>query len=207
MSNDVGNMGGGPAAPPPSGTAALPAVPILTWRAPLFVLVPVVALVAALASRSALYLDYVHVMSGALWTGFDVSMGIVIGPILRRLDPPLRAQFVQRLVPTTLFLLPALAAVAVTAGIYLAASEGIFNLGYLTIQVAGILVVLLTVQGFGLFLPNSVRIVLELRRARPDIARVGRIGLLNARLAGVQAVFQVVLIFVMANLASGHVNF
>lgn len=207
MSSGTGSVAEAQAALSPSGIPTLPPVPIITWRAPLFVLVPVAALVLALVSRSFLYLDYVHVMSGALWTGFDVSMGIVIGPILRRLEPPLRAQFVQRLVPTTLFLLPALAAVTVTAGIYLAESEGIFDLGYLTIQVAGILVILLTVQGFGLFLPNSVRIVLELRRARPDVARVGRLGLLNARLAGLQAVFQVVLIFVMASLASGHVNF
>lgn len=99
-----------------------------------------------------------------------------------------------------LFLMPALASVTTTAGIYLALMDGIFNLNYLAIQRAGIFVLILAGQGFGIFLPN------ELRKERPDNAKIGRLGLLNARLVGVQAVFQVALIFVMANLAAGMVN-
>ena len=180
--------------------------PILTWRAFPLVLVPVGALVAALALQRFVLLDYVHVMSGALWTGIDIFMGLVIGPILGRMSGPARADFVQRLVPTMLFLMPTLASVTITAGIYLAIMDGIFNLHFLAIQLAGIFVVILAGQGFGIFLPNELRIVLELRRPRPDIAKIGRLGLLNARLAGVQAVFQLALIFVMANLAAGLVN-
>ncbi len=189
---------------PPVAPGAPPA--ILTWRAyPLF-FTPIGALVVALLLDRFVALDYVHVMSGALWTGIDIFMGIVIGPILGRMSGPARADFVQRLVPTMLFLMPALASVTITAGIYLAIMDGIFNLNYLAIQLAGILVLILAVQGFGIFLPNELRIVLELRKERPDIAKIGRLGLLNARLAGVQAVVQVALIFVMANLAAGLVN-
>ena len=94
----------------------------------------------------------------------------------------------------------------ITAGSYLAISVGIFNLHYLAIQVAGVIVVLLLVQGLGIFLPNEIRIVLELRKERPDVQRIGRWGLLTARLAGLQAIFQVALIFVMASLAAGLVN-
>ncbi|EQD54152.1 hypothetical protein B1B_09815 [mine drainage metagenome] len=179
---------------------------ILTWRAYPLVLIPVGALVVALLLDRFVALDYVHVMSGALWTGIDIFMGMVIGPILGRMSGPARADFVQRLVPTMLFLMPALASVTITAGIYLAIMDGIFNLNYLGIQLAGIFVIILAAQGFGIFLPNELRIVLELRKDRPDIAKIGRLGLLNARLAGVQAVFQVALIFVMANLAAGLVN-
>ncbi len=184
---------GGPASPP-----------ILTWRAVPLVLVPAVGLVAALSFGGFLYLDYVHVICGGMWTGIDIFMGLVIGPILGRMTGPARADFVQRLVPTMLFLMPTLASVTITAGIYLARYEGIFNFGYLAIQLAGLFVIVLTVQGFGIFLPNELRIVLELRKARPDIGKIGRLGLLNARLSGVQAAFQVALIFVMANLASGN---
>ena len=83
---------------------------------------------------------------------------------------------------------------------------GIFDPHYLAIQLAGIFVLILVGQGFGIFLPNELRIVLELRKPQPDIAKIGRLGLLNARLAGVYAAFQVALIFVMANLAAGRVN-
>ena len=192
----------------PGSAPALPTgpPPILTWRAYPLVLVPVGALVLALLVNRFVLLDYVHVMSGALWTGIDIFMGLVIGPILGRMSGPARADFVQRLVPTMLFLMPALASVTITAGIYLALMEGLFDLNYLAIQLAGILVLILALQGFGVFLPNELRIVLELRKERPDIAKIGRLGLLNARLAGVQAIVQVALIFVMANLAAGRVN-
>ncbi len=194
-----------PLALPASQRAALGAPRIVTWRALPLVAIPVGALLVALQVQG-VFLDYVHVMSGALWTGIDIFMGLVIGPIMGRMPPPARAQFVQSLVPTMLFLMPTLASVTITAGIYLAISVGIFNLHYLAIQVAGVIVVLLLVQGLGIFLPNEIRIVLELRKERPDVQRIGRWGLLTARLAGLQAIFQVALIFVMASLAAGLVN-
>ncbi|MHB1435689.1 MAG: hypothetical protein ACYCPN_06865 [Thermoplasmata archaeon] len=191
----------------PSEPATVPtSPPIVTARAYPLVLAPVGALVAAVVLQQFVLLDYVHVMTGALWTGIDIFVGLVIGPILGRMTGPARADFVQRLVPTMLFLMPTLAAVTITAGIYLAQMEGIFNLGFLAIQVAGVLVLILAVQGFGIFLPNELRIVLELRKPRPDLEKIGRLGLLNARLAGGQAAVQLALIYVMANLAAGQVH-
>ena len=194
----------GAARPAASTTMGLPP-PIVSWRAIPLVGVPVAAIVIALTLGTFLALDYVHVIFGGLWTGIDLFMGLVIGPILGRMSGPARADFVQRLVPTMLFLMPTIASVTITAGIYLAIHAGIFQLDYLAIQLAGLFVLVLSVQGFGIFLPNEVRIVLELRRPRPDIAKIGRLGLINARLAGLQAAFQIALIFVMANLAAGNI--
>ncbi len=196
----------GEKAPTDTSPSRLPAIPIVTWKALPLVLVPGGAAAAAILLQRFLFLDYVHVLSGALWTGIDIFMGLVVGPMMARMSGPARADFVQRLVPTMLFLMPTLAAVTITAGVYLAQLDGIFNLHYLAIQLAGVFVVILSAQGFGIFLPNELRVVLELRRPSPDIARIGRWGLINARLAGVQAAFQVALIFVMADLAAGQVN-
>ena len=190
---------------PLASPAMGPPPTIVSWRAIPLVGIPVAAIVVALALGTFIALDYVHVILGALWTGIDLFMGLVIGPILGRMSGPARADFVQRLIPTMLFLMPTIASVTITAGIYLAIQAGIFQLDYLAIQLAGLFVIVLSVQGFGIFLPNEVRIVLELRRPRPDIAKIGRLGLMNARLAGVQAAFQIALIFVMANLAAGNV--
>ena len=189
-----------------SPPGASPPPPIVGWRAVPLVGVPVAAVVIALALGTFIALDYVHVILGALWTGIDVFMGLVIGPILGRMSGPARADFVQRLVPTRLFLMPTLASVTITAGIYLAIHEGIFQLDLLAIQLAGLFVIILSAQGFGILMPNELRIVLELRRPSPDIAKIGRLGLMNARLAGVQAAFQIALIFVMANLAAGNLS-
>ncbi|EQD74690.1 hypothetical protein B1B_02522, partial [mine drainage metagenome] len=133
-----------------SPRAAVASPRILSWRAIPLVAIPVAALLVAVQVQGVL-LDYVHVMSGALWTGIDIFMGLVIGPIMARMPPPARAQFVQNLVPTMLFLMPTLASVTITAGIYLAVSVGIFNLHYLAIQVAGLIVVVLLIQGLGIF--------------------------------------------------------
>ncbi len=193
-----------PAAAGPTGRADVPA--IVSWRAVPLLVVPIGALVVALALGRFVYLDYVHVITGGTWTGIDLFLGLVIGPILGRMSGPARAEFVQRLVPTMLFLMPALASVAVTAGVYVAIATNVFDLHYLAIQLAGVFVLVLLAQGLGIFLPNEVRIALELRRPNPDLDRIGRLGLVNARLAGVQAAFQIALIFVMANLAAGRVN-
>ncbi len=45
-----------------------------------------VALVAALALDSLYLLNWVHVLSGVLWTGADLFMGFIVGPVLRSLE-------------------------------------------------------------------------------------------------------------------------
>ena len=40
-------------------------------------------MIAAILGPSLWFLNFVHVMAGALWTGIDLFMGFVIGPILR----------------------------------------------------------------------------------------------------------------------------
>jgi hypothetical protein len=173
---------------------------LLTWSFSVAILPPAV-LVAAMAMKSLYLLDYVHVISGGTWTGFDVFMGVVMTRIMRLMDIPARVEVAKRLTPTTFFILPSLAATAITAGIYLAQMEGIFDLSSPWIIAAGIIVTILTIQGFGVFLPNGVRIFLELAKAEPDTAKIARLNLRNIRLAGSQAIFQILLILVMAHLA------
>jgi hypothetical protein len=173
---------------------------LLMWSFSVAILPPVVLIVAVYA-KSLYILDYVHVISGATWTGFDIYMGVVMTRVLRLLEIPARVEVAKRLTPITFFILPSLAATAITAGIYLAQSEGIFNLNSPWIIAAGLIVLVLTVQGFGVFLPNGIRIFLELSKTNPDMGKIVRLNLRNIRLAGVQAVFQILIILVMAHLA------
>ncbi len=174
---------------------------LLRWSFAIGVIPPVVLLVA-LATRSFYLLMFIHVISGGTWTGFDLFMGLVMSRILRSLDVPARVEIAKRLTPTTFFILPSLAATAVTAGIYLAISMGKFDLTSPWILAAGVIVVLLTVQGLGIFMPNGVRIFIELAKARPDTDLIARLNLRNIRLAGLQAAFQVAIILIMAHLAA-----
>ncbi|MDG6919912.1 MAG: hypothetical protein JRN59_00095 [Nitrososphaerota archaeon] len=164
-------------------------------------MIPPVVLVLGLAMKSLYVLDYVHVLTGASWTGFDLYTGLVLSRVLRSLEIPARVEVAKRLTPTTFFIIPSLAAVAITSGIYLAQAMGKFNLADPWILAAGAIVVVLTVQGFGVFLPNGVRIFLELAKVKPDPGLISKLTMRNVRLAASQAVFQVLIILVMAHLA------
>lgn len=173
---------------------------LLAWSFSIGIIPPIV-LIAALSMNSLYLLDYIHVICGGTWTGFDLYMGIVMTRILRLLDIPARVEVAKRLTPTTFFILPSLAGTAITAGIYLAQAQGKFDLSSPWIIAAGVVVLILTAQGFGVFMPNGVRIFIELAKSNPDTSKIARLNMRNIRLAGSQAVFQVLIILIMAHLA------
>ena len=192
----------GSSGPPVSAAVGLPPYTgrLLRWSFAIGI-VPPILLVVALAAKSLFLLTFVHVITGGTWTGFDLFMGLVMSRVLRSMDIPARVEVAKRLTPTTFFILPSLAGTAITAGIYLAQAEGKFDLGSPWIIATGIVVLLLTVQGFGIFMPNSVRIFIELGKVRPDTAKIARLNMRNIRLAGLQAAFQLGIILIMAHLA------
>lgn len=167
--------------------------------------VPVAGLLIVLASGNLLHLNYVHVLTGGTWTGIDLFMGIVMSQVMKGLDPQARTQVIKKLVPVMLFLMPALAAVAITSGITLAGKLGMLAVPSPTIIAAAVIVIILSVQGFGMLMPTEIRIFLELQKKEPNRDKIIRWGMRNIKLAGSQGVFQVALIFVMANLAMGFV--
>ena len=169
--------------------------------------VPLVALVLVLTYGNLLALNYLHVLTGGTWTGIDLFMGIVMGRVLKGLEPEARTQVIKKLVPLMLFLVPALATVAITSGINLASKLGMLTFASPVIIAAVVIVIILSVQGFGILMPTEIRIFLELRKKEPNRDRIIKWGMRNVKLAGSQGVFQVALIFVMANLALGFTLF
>jgi hypothetical protein len=77
---------------------------LLTWSFTIAVIPPIV-LIAVLATKSLYLLDYVHVICGGTWTGFDLYMGLVMSRILRSLDVTARVEIAKRLTPTTFFII------------------------------------------------------------------------------------------------------
>ena len=75
-------------------------------------------------------LNFVHVMAGVLWTGIDLFMGFVVGPLMRRLPIPARRAFIVRLTPKTVFLMPTLAILTGTAGWFHARQIGLLGAPY-----------------------------------------------------------------------------
>jgi len=184
----------------PSTTSTSKPSAIVGPSAFLTLAVPIVALIAALLSGSLLLLNYVHVLIAGTWTGIDLFMGLVMSRVMRGLSPQSRVEIIKKLVPMMLFFMPGLASVGITAGIYLAGRLGL-DFFSTPIIMAILIVVILSVQGFGLILPNEVRVLLELRKANPNTEKVVKLGMRNIYFAGSQTIFQIAIVFVMAYLA------
>lgn len=90
------------------------------------VLVAVLALGYTFAGAPLRHHTYIHVMSGVLWTGIDIFMGTVLGPVVGGLDDEASAAVFRRLTPKTTFLLPSLALVTIATGITLVQRINLF---------------------------------------------------------------------------------
>ena len=119
-----------------------------------------IVLVIAILSGSLLFLDYVHVFSGASWTGMDLFMGLFFSFVMKGLDNKERIEVSKRLTPMMLFFMPSISAVTITAGILLAMREGLFILSSPIIIAVLVIVGILTVQGIGIFLHLSFLLLL-----------------------------------------------
>jgi hypothetical protein len=171
-----------------------------------WVALAVAVMIAAIASHVLWFLNFVHVMTGLMWTGIDIFMGFVIGPILRSCDLATRRAFITRLMPKMLFLMPTLAAVTGTAGWFLAKDMGFLDVSYpqfYWVLAALILIALLTVQGFGILLPTNLRVCLEMQRPAPDVAKIGGWMRRYVRTVALQGLMQVAIIVVMARFVTG----
>lgn len=199
---------------------------------------------------------YVHVMAGLLWTGTDLFMGAILGPVIGGLDEEQSAAVFTRLTPKTTFFLPAMAMLTIAGGISLAIRLGYFpnsgpwlalftaanlipalllagwrlnafgdrrwqalfgvatvgSLAWVATTIGDLasiplvvalslgIVTLLSVQGFGFLLPGEIRMYREMTSPDPDSGIIARIGARNAKLGGVQGLFQLILIGLMVSL-------
>ena len=187
--------------PSSEAISAIPMQPLwrqLTW----WVLLFPAAMLVALGLHSVYLLNWVHVLSGVLWTGADLFMGFIVGPVLRSLDMRSRTAVIAYLVPRTLLYFPIVAATAGTAGWYLAGWLGFMNpenpLHVWAVISLG-LVLLMTVVGFCFLLPNNLRIWWQLHKSAPDRDHIVRLNRYNIWLSGAQGVMQVAMILIMAH--------
>jgi hypothetical protein len=89
------------------------------------VLVPLGLFLATVLFGTVQQLTYVHVMAGVLWTGIDLFMALILGPVLGGLAVEERAAVFQRFTPKMTFLMPTLAFTTIFAGMVLAAEMGL----------------------------------------------------------------------------------
>lgn len=179
--------------------------PINLWNLA-WVGVALLAMAGVMAAGSLWLLNFVHVMAGVLWTGIDLFMGFVVGPIMRTLPLPARRAMVLRLMPKTVFLLPTLSVITGVTGFHHAAALGFFALDYPAfgwVMAAVAIVTVLTVQGLGILLPTNLLVYFEMRKPVPDGKRIGRLMRRYVYAVAFQGVMQVAIILVMARFVTG----
>ena len=109
-----------------------PLPPLIRWKFAWIFVAGIALLIFTLESEKFLsaeaslwLLNWVHVFFGLSWTGIDLFMGFLLGPILRRLDPRLRRTVSQELSARFFWIFPMLSTVTPTAGWELARRSGI----------------------------------------------------------------------------------
>ena len=180
--------------------------PILWWKALTWVACAVLVLLGAIWSRQVWYLNFVHVFFGILWTGTDIFMGFILGPIMRRVDLATRRTIISLLMPRMLLYMPVVSAVTSTAGLTMAQWMGLFNLPYpqrYWLDAALVIGVILTVQGLAFLLPTNLRVYFELQKPMPDLQKIQRLMGWYVKVVASQALMQVAIIVVMARIRSG----
>jgi hypothetical protein len=102
---------------------------------------------------------YAHIMSAIIWTGSDLFLGLMLGPALNQLAPAARVPFIRHLFPRNIWMMPVIAASTITSGYFVALREHFFENLPLSLIFAGILVIVMSINGFGIILPTNYAIL------------------------------------------------
>ena len=179
---------------------------LIRWRYLPWALAAIAAMIAVIVAGNIWLLDFVHVFSSLLWTGVDLFMGFVLGPILRRVDLSVRREIVRRLTPRTLFLMPTVSIISGTTGWFLAVQLGYTALdwpAYGWVAAALILVTLMTIQGLGFLTPVNVYVCLQLQKREPDMKKISSWMRWYFYAVALQGLMQVAIIVVMTRFRAG----
>lgn len=194
--------GSAPPAPPPVAGKPFRIVPV----AGLPVVGAVIALlIAAIAGNWLWALDFFHIAGGGLWTGIDLFVGLVIGPILGRLSIPARVEFATRFMPKMLLIMPTLVTVTLASGWQLARHLGVLDVAYPRhwwLVASFVVVGVMTVIALGLLEPANLAVLFELRKPHPDGALVARLMRRFVYTAGITGLMQVAILVIMTRIAT-----
>jgi hypothetical protein len=167
--------------------------------------VVLVGLIVAIQSNSLWGLDFFHVVGGGLWTGVDLFMGFVIGPIMRGLPIPARVELTKRLMPKMLLIMPTLVTMTLASGFQLARMNGMLLTDYprhVWVIASMVVVAVMAVTALGLLQPANVAVLFELRKPQPNPAVIGGLMKRFVAAAGITGAMQVATLVIMTRLVS-----
>jgi hypothetical protein len=192
----------------PAADAAGPLRPefqIVPLRGLPIVAAVLVGLIVVIATNSSWGIDFFHVVSGGMWTAFDLFLGFVLGPILGSLSIPARVEFSKRFMPKMMLIMPTLVVCTLAAGWQLARHTGDFNTSYVDhrwVVASMIVVAVMAIVALGVLEPANLAVLFELKKPNPDgqiIAKLMRRFIYSAAITGAM---QVATLLIMTRLAT-----
>jgi len=171
---------------------------------------PVVAvvlgfLVASIGFNWQWGIDFNHVAGGGLWTGIDLFVGLVVGPILGRMSIPARAEFSARFMPKMVLIMPTLVAMTLASGYQLALDLGNLKASspnHSWLIVSFIVVGVMAVVALGLLEPANIAVLFEMRKPRPNGEVIAKLMKRFIYTAGITGLMQVATLVIMTRVAS-----
>jgi hypothetical protein len=154
----------------------------------------VVFLIVAIAENWRWALDWYHVAGGGLWTGIDLFVGLVLGPILGRLSIPARAEFSSRFMPKMVLIMPTVVVMTLAAGFQLAVNLG--NLA--SFAVVGVM----SAIALGVLEPANIAVLFEMRKPQPDGDVIAKLMKRFIYTAGILGLMQVATLVIMTRVAT-----
>ncbi len=171
---------------------------------------PLVALamifvVVSIAGNWEWALVFCHVVGGALWTGIDLFVGLVLGPILGRLSIPARAEFSAKFMPMMAIIMPTVVTMTLASGFQIARKLGNLNASspnHAWLIVSFCVVGVLAVVALGVLEPANIAAIFEMNKPVPNGETIARLMRRFIYTAGVTGVMQVATFIIMTRVAT-----
>jgi hypothetical protein len=206
MQIDVTPAMGVPAtAAAPAGAPPRPAIQIVPRAALPVVAIIVAGLIATIAGNWLWALVFYHVVGGALWTGIDLFVGFVVGPILGRLSIPSRAEFTAKFMPMMVVIMPTVVLMTLASGFQLALGLG--NLdpsspNHVWLVVSFIVVGVMATVALGILEPANIAVLFEMKKPHPNGEVIGRLMRRFIYTAGITGAMQIATLVIMTRVAT-----
>jgi hypothetical protein len=170
-----------------------------------FAAIAAVAIVVFIAIDKLFPLVFLHVSFGAAWTIIDLFLGFVLGPIMGAMPPRARIQFITRLMPKMVVIMPIVVSITLAIGWQLASHMGTVLTSYphhSWIVASFIVVGVMAVLALGLLEPANIAVLIELKKRRPRPEVIERLMKRFMYCAGVLGAMQVATLVIMTRIAS-----
>lgn len=150
-------------------------------------------------------LVFCHVAGGGLWTGIDLFVGLVLGPILGRLSIPARAEFAARFMPKMVIIMPTVVMMTLATGFQIARKMGNLyaNSPNHSWLIASFCVVgVMAVIALGILEPANIAVLFEMNKPVPNGELIGRLMKRFIYTAGITGLMQIATLIIMTRVAT-----